>query len=122
MGKDDTSEVQIMQTESISTEKGNDEQKETTSHDTQNSEMQDSENQATEMQQSEKQEPQQLETWESQQQVQDEADADLEERLAQYREEREGMTNVAMGNGVSGYGAPNADNFGFQADTADYMQ
>ena len=122
MGKDDTSEVQIMQTESISTEKGNDEQKETTSHDTQNSEMQDSENQATEMQQSEKQEPQQLETRESQQQVQDEADADLEERLAQYREEREGMTSVAMGNGVSGYGAPNADNFGFQADTADYMQ
>lgn len=122
MGKDDTSEVQIMQTESISTEKGNDEQKETTSHDTQNSEMQDNENQATEMQQSEKQEPQQLETRESQQQVQDEADADLEERLAQYREEREGMTNVAMGNGVSGYGAPNADNFGFQADTADYMQ
>ena len=111
-----------MQTESISTEKGNDEQKETTSHDTQNSEMQDNENQATEMQQSEKQEPQQLETRESQQQVQDEADADLEERLAQYREEREGMTNVAMGNGVSGYGAPNADNFGFQADTADYMQ
>ena len=121
-GKDDTSEAQIMQPESISTEKGNDEQKEAASHDTQNSGTQDNENQATEAQQFETQESQQPETQESQQQVQNEADVDLEERLAQYRAEREGMTNVAMGNGVSGYGAPNVENFGFQVDTMHYTQ
>jgi len=49
-------------------------------------------------------------------------ESELEERLARYREEREGMTNVAMGNGVSGYGAPNAENYGFQTDMADYTK
>lgn len=47
---------------------------------------------------------------------------ELEQKLSEYREERENMTNVAMGNGVSGYGAPNAENYGFQTDTANYMQ
>ena len=121
-GEEDIAGVQTLQPEQISTEKGNNGQEETAHSDVQGIEMQGTESQKTEMQQSEKQEPQQLETRESQQQVQDEADADLEERLAQYRAEREGMTNVAMGNGVSGYGAPNAENFGFQADTTDYTQ
>ncbi len=118
MSKDDTSETQIMQPESISAEKENDGQEKAGSHDIQVGVEREDENKGTEVQQSEKQELQQPER----QQVQNEADADLEERLAQYREERESMTNVAMGNGVSGYGAPNAENFGFQADTADYMQ
>ena len=118
MSKDDTSETQIMQPESISAEKENDGQEKAGSHDIQIGVEREDENKGTEVQQSEKQELQQPER----QQVQNEADADLEERLAQYREERESMTNVAMGNGVSGYGAPNAENFGFQADTADYMQ
>ena len=47
---------------------------------------------------------------------------ELEQNLSEYRAERENMTNVAMGNGVSGYGAPNAENYGFETDTANYMQ
>jgi len=130
VGKDSTSEVQSMQPESISTEKGNDEQKETSFHNAWNSGKQGNESQAAETQQSEIQESQQPEIQESQQpetqeslqQVQNDADVDLEERLAQYRAEREEMTNVAMGNGASGYGAPNAENFGFQENTTDYTQ
>jgi len=146
VGKDDTSEVQILQPEPISTEEGNDEQKETTFHNAQSSGTQGNKSQAAEAQQSEIQgsrqseiqgsrqpeiqgsrQPEiqgsrQPETQESQQQVQNDADTEWEEKLAQYRAEREGMTNVVMGNGVSGYGAPNAENFGFQANTADYMQ
>lgn len=47
---------------------------------------------------------------------------ELEQNLFEYRAEREKMTNIAMGNGVTGYGAPNAEDYGFQADTASYMQ
>lgn len=47
---------------------------------------------------------------------------ELEQNLSEYRVERENMTNIAMGNGVAGYGAPNAEDYGFQADTASYMQ
>ena len=55
------------------------------------------------------------------QQNQNHADGNLEERLAQYRLDREAMTNVAMGSGVSGYGAPNSEDYGLQTDTADYL-
>ncbi len=119
-GEDDTLGVQALQPEPIPTEKENDEQKETIISDPQGTEMQD-ESQGTEMQQSEVQTEPQQPVQESQQE-QNDTDGDLEERLAQYRSEREGMTNVAMGNGVAGYGAPNAENYGFQTDTANYMQ
>lgn len=138
-GKEDIAGIQTLQPEQISTEKGNNGQEETSDSDVQGIGMQGTESQKTEMQQSEIQESeqsrnnidriedketevQQPEIQESQQQVKNDTDSDLEERLAQYRAERESMTNVAMGNGVSGYGAPNAENFGFQGDTADYMQ
>ena len=138
-GEEDIAGVQTLQPEQISTEKGNNGQEETAHSDVQGIEMQGTESQKTEMQQSEIQESEQNqnnadgiegqgtevrqpEIQESQQQDQNDTDSDLEERLAQYRAEREGMTNVAMGNGVSGYGAPNAENFGFQADTTDYTQ
>lgn len=49
-------------------------------------------------------------------------DDELEKNLSEYRAERENMTNIAMGNGVSGYGAPNAEEYGFQTDTANYIQ
>ena len=113
-GEEDIAGVQTLQPEQISTEKGNNGQEETAHSDVQGIEMQGTEGQGTEVRQPEIQE--------SQQQDQNDTDSDLEERLAQYRAEREGMTNVAMGNGVSGYGAPNAENFGFQADTTDYTQ
>lgn len=99
-GKNDTSEVPVVQLTSVSAEKKNDEKKETTFHNAQNIGTQENDRQ----------------------EVQNDADVDLEKRLSEYRAEREGMTNVAMGNGVSGYGAPNAETFGFQADTADYTQ
>ncbi len=92
-GEDDTPGVRALQPEPIPTEKDNDEV------------------------QTKPQQPVQ-----ESQQGQNDTDGDLEERLAQYRSEREDMTNVAMGNGVAGYGAPNAENYGFQTDTADYMQ
>lgn len=119
-GEDDTLGVQTLQPEPIPTEKENDEQKETIISDTQETETQ-GESQGTEIQQPEAQTEPQQPIQESQQE-QSGADGDLEERLAQYRSEREGMTNVAMGNGVAGYGAPNAENYGFQMDTAEYMQ
>lgn len=103
-GEEDIAGVQTLQPEQISTEKGNNGQEENAHSDGQGTEVR------------------QPEIQESQQQDQNDTDSDLEERLAQYRAEREGMTNVAMGNGVSGYGAPNAENFGFQADTTDYTQ
>lgn len=112
--KDDTLGVQPLQPESISTEKGIDEQDETTISDTERTETQGTESNGPETQQHG--------TQPESQQDQSDADEDLEERLAQYRSERESMTNVAMGNGVSGYGAPNAENYGFQTDTANYMQ
>lgn len=112
--KDDTLGVQPPQPESISTEKGIDEQDETTISDTERTETQGTESNGPETQQHG--------TQPESQQDQSDADEDLEERLAQYRSERESMTNVAMGNGVSGYGAPNAENYGFQTDTANYMQ
>lgn len=112
--KDDTLGVQPLQPESISTEKGIDEQDETTISDTERTETQGTESNGPETQQHG--------TQSESQQDQSDADEDLEERLAQYRSERESMTNVAMGNGVSGYGAPNAENYGFQTDTANYMQ
>lgn len=112
--KDDTLGVQPLQSESISTEKGIDEQAETTFSDTERTETQGTESNGPETQQHG--------TQPESQRDQSDADEDLEERLAQYRSEREGMTNVAMGNGVSGYGAPNAENYGFQTDTANYMQ
>lgn len=139
-GEDDTLGVQTLQPEPISTEKENDEQKETIISDTQGTETQGesqgtetqtasqqseiqeaTKSQGTEMQQAEAQTEPQQPVKESQQE-QNDTDGDLEERLAQYRSEREGMTNVAMGNGVAGYGAPNAENYGFQTDTANYMQ
>lgn len=45
---------------------------------------------------------------------------ELEKNLAEYRADRENMTNVQMGNGVSGFGAPNAEDYGFQNDSAEY--
>lgn len=48
-------------------------------------------------------------------------DDKLEENLAKYREEREKMTNISLGNGVSGYGAPNAEDYGFSSDESKYL-
>ena len=48
-------------------------------------------------------------------------DDELEENLAKYREEREKMTNISLGNGVSGYGAPNAEDYGFSSDESEYL-
>lgn len=59
---------------------------------------------------------------ESEQSEQSSGEDELEQSLSEYRAERENMTNVAMGNGVAGYGAPNAENYSFQTDTAEYMQ
>lgn len=107
----DIKEMETQDTENQETE--NNEQKKATMSDAQGNETQGTEDQKLETQQSE--------TQESQDNEQNDTDVELDKKLAQYREEREGMTNVAMGNGVSGYGAPNAENYGFQ-DTADYMQ
>ena len=113
-GEDDTAGVHTLQPEPIATAEGNNGQEETTFHGVQGAE--------TQVTESLKAETQQPEAQELQQQDQNGVDGDLEERLAQYRAEREGMTNVAMGNGVSGYGAPNAESYGFQTDIAEYMQ
>jgi len=132
-GEDDASEVQTLQPKQISIE--------TASPDVQGTGEQDMESHETETRQSEtgnnmqdKTDAQGTQDAESQEtetqqpktqdhmQDQNDMDGDLEERLARYRAEREGMTNVAMGNGVSGYGAPNAENYGFQADMAVYIQ
>lgn len=115
-GENDVSGVQALQPKMISTE--------TSFPDVQGTEMQGTEDHGTGTQSTESHG---TETWQSgtrelQQQAQNDTDEDLDERLARYRAEREGMTNVAMGNGVSGYGAPNAENYGFQTDMAEYMQ
>lgn len=52
---------------------------------------------------------------------QEEADDELEDNLAKYRAEREEMTNVSLGSGVSGYGAPNAEDYGFSSDESEYL-
>lgn len=52
---------------------------------------------------------------------QEEADDELEDNLAKYRAEREKMTNVSLGSGVSGYGAPNAEDYGFSSDESEYL-
>lgn len=129
--EDNTSEIQTLQPEPIATEAtGTDfkeaETQDTENHETKNKEqekptMPDAQGNETQGDEEQKSEIQQSETQESKDNEQNDTDEELEKKLAQYREEREGMTNVAMGNGVSGYGAPNAENFGFQ-DTADYMQ
>lgn len=59
---------------------------------------------------------------EAEQSEQSRREDELEQKLSEYRAERENMTNVTMGNGVSGFGAPNVENYGFQTDTMDYMQ
>lgn len=46
---------------------------------------------------------------------------ELEERLVKYRAERETMTDRSLGNGVSGYGAPNAGDYGFSSDESEYL-
>jgi len=102
---DDASGIQTMRPETNSTE--------IIFHDPQETGAQGAEIQGAETRQ-----PGIQESW---QQGQNDIDGDLNERLARYRAEREEMTNVAMGNGVSGYGAPNAENYGFQADMADYI-
>lgn len=102
--EDNTSGLQSLQPEPIPTEAAGTDFKE--------AEAQGNEEQKPEIKQSE--------TQESKDNEQNDADAELDEKLAQYREKREDMTNVAMGNGVSGYGAPNAEDYGFQG-TADYM-
>ena len=63
-----------------------------------------------------------IEEDETEQSGQSSSEDELEQNLSEYRAERENMTNIAMGNGVSGYGAPNAEDYGFQTDTANYMQ
>lgn len=63
-----------------------------------------------------------IEEDETEQSGQSSSEDELEKNLSEYRAEREKMTNIAMGNGVSGYGAPNAEEYGFQTDTANYIQ
>lgn len=129
--EDNTSGIQTLQPEPIPTEATSPDFKETEMQDTENQEtenndqeksiMPNAQGNETQGNEEQKSEIQQSETQESKDNEQNDTDAELDEKLAQYRQEREGMTNVAMGNGVSGYGAPNAENYGFQ-DTADYMQ
>lgn len=45
---------------------------------------------------------------------------ELEKSLADFRAEREKMTGVKMGHGVSGYGSPNLEDYGIEADVMDY--
>lgn len=45
---------------------------------------------------------------------------DLEQKLAEYREKRESMTNIPMGGGVVGFGAPNIEDYGFDTNMAEY--
>ena len=54
-------------------------------------------------------------------QTNDNEDTELEKSLADYREERETMTSVKMGNGLRGYGAPNLEDYGIDGDELDYM-
>lgn len=54
-------------------------------------------------------------------QTNDNDDTELEKSLADYREERETMTSVKMGNGLQGYGAPNPEDYGISEDEPDYM-
>lgn len=129
--EDNTSELWTLQPEPIPTETISPDFKETEIQDTKKQETEnndqekptipDERSNETQGNEEQKSEIQQSETQESKDNEQNDTDAQLNEKLAQYREEREGMTNVAMGNGVSGYGAPNAENYGFQ-DTADYMK
>lgn len=44
---------------------------------------------------------------------------ELEKSLAAYREEREKMTGVKMGDGVSGHGAPNMEDYGLDIGGSD---
>lgn len=124
--KDDTSGAQTLQQEQIRIEAASSVSEEAKTQDpehqeTENHEQERSTTPDVQSREEQKSEIQQSETPVSKDHEQNDTDAELEEKLAQYRAEREGMTNVAMGNGVSGYGAPNAENYGFQ-DTADYMQ
>ena len=118
-GEDDSAGIQTLQPEQSDEEETNDRQEDIQETEQDKNEINASEVHGTEAQQSETQQPeaQQPET-----PGQNSTDEELEKKLAEYRAERETMTNVAMGNGVSGYGAPNAENYGFQTDTAAYTQ
>lgn len=50
-----------------------------------------------------------------------EDDRELEEALVDYRKERETMFAVTMGNGLKGYGAPNPENYGIDANGTKYL-
>lgn len=68
-----------------------------------------------------KQSEQSSEEGELEQSEQSSGDDELDQNLSEYRAERENMTNTAMGNGVSGYGAPNAEDYGFSSSESSYL-
>jgi hypothetical protein len=47
------------------------------------------------------------------------AESEIEKSLVAYREEREKTTGVKLGDGLSGYGAPNKEDYGLDGDGAD---
>lgn len=51
----------------------------------------------------------------------DDEDDELEQSLTEYRKERETMTNVKMGSGLIGFGAPNLEDYGIDDRGTKYL-